>query len=95
MTQGNEISVLNIRSTLFSIFCLFLTGVHHLGEINYCIGSGIGKTNILFIALLLFTLIVAILPVKSPCTIFIILIGTPVVILVVVVHGGCCQVFVI
>ena len=46
-----------------------------------------------FLALLIFTLIVAILPVKSPWTITIIARGAPLVLLVIVDRGGCCNIF--
>ena len=36
---------------------------------------------------------VAILPVKYPCTLTIIAIGAPLVLVVVAVHGGCCRIF--
>ena len=45
------------------------------------------------IALLIFPLIVAILLVKAPCNIHIIERGAPLVLLVVVDHGGCCKIF--
>ena len=45
------------------------------------------------LALLIFPLLVAILPVKSPCTLTIISRDAPLVLLVVAGHGGCCQIF--
>ena len=53
------------------------------------------KTNRLSIALLIFPLHMAILPVKSPCTLTIISLGVPLVIIVVVGHGVCCKIFAI
>ena len=60
---------------------------------NYCIGSGIGKTKRHFLVLLIFSLLVATLPVKSPCTIIIIERVAPLVLVVVTGHGGGCQIF--
>ena len=45
------------------------------------------------LALLIFPLLVAVLPVKPPCTITIIARGTPLVLLVVSGHGYCCKIF--
>ena len=45
------------------------------------------------LAFLIFPLLVAILPVKSPCTLSIIARGAPLLFLVVAGHGGCCQIF--
>ena len=45
------------------------------------------------LSLLIFSLLVAILPVKSPCTNTIISVVTPLVLLVAVGHGGCCKIF--
>ena len=56
-------------------------------------GGRVGKTTRRLIALLIFPLLVAILPVKSPCTLTIIARGAPLVLLVVAGHGGCCQIF--
>ena len=57
------------------------------------IGGGIGKTARWLLALLIFPLLVAILPVKYPYTLTIISIGAPLVLLIVVGHGGCCKIF--
>ena len=43
--------------------------------------------------MLIFTLLMAILPVKSPCTLTIIARGAPLVIIVVAGHGRCCKIF--
>ena len=53
----------------------------------------IGKTNIWLLALLIFPLLMAILPVKSSCTLTIISRGALLVLLVVAGHGGCRQIF--
>ena len=84
---------MTIIPTLCFLFYQLLTGGHEVGAIYYCIGGRVGKTNIWFLALLIFPLLVAILPVKSPCTLTIIARGAPLVLLVVAVHGGCCQIF--
>ena len=95
MTQGNEIIVLTIIPTLFILFCGLLTGGNEVRKVFYCIGGCIGKTNRWLLALLIFLLLVALFPVKSPCTLTIIARVAPLVLLVVTVHGGCCQIFVI
>ena len=46
-----------------------------------------------FFALITFPFLMAILPVKSPCTLTIISRGAPTVLLVVAGHGCCCQIF--
>ena len=48
-----------------------------------------------FISLVNFTFLMAILPVKSPCTLTIIARGALLVLLVIAGHGGCCQILVI
>ena len=45
------------------------------------------------LALLNFPFLMAILPVKSPCTLTIIARDAPLVLVVVAGHGGCCQIF--
>ena len=57
--------------------------------IDYCIGGGIGKMNRWLLALLIFPFLVAIYPVKCPCTKTITERGAPLVLLVVAGHGGC------
>ena len=79
--------------TLFFLFCVILTGDHEVGAIDYCIGGRIGKTNRWLLALLSFPLLVAILPVKSPCPTTIISWGAPLVLLVDSGHGVCCNIF--
>ena len=49
--------------------------------------------NIQLLALLIFLLLVAILPVKSPCTLTIIARGAPLLLLIVAGHDGCCKIF--
>ena len=88
MNKGNEISVLNIIITLFIFFRGLKTGVHEVGAINYCIVRGIIKANIIFLALIIFLVLIDTLPVKYPGTITNIARGALLVILVVVIHGG-------
>ena len=45
------------------------------------------------LSLLVFTLLVAFFPVRSPCTLTIIARGAPIVLVVVAGHSGCCQIF--
>ena len=66
---------------------IILTGGHD------CIGDRVGKLNRWLLALLNFSLLVAILPVNSPCTLTIIARDAPLVFLVVEGHGGCYQIF--
>ena len=47
----------------------------------------------MILALLISPLIMAILPGEPPCTITIIARGAPLVLVVVVGHGGCCKIF--
>ena len=61
--------------------------------IDYCIDGRIEKRNRWILALLNFPFLMAILPVKSPCTLTIIAIDAPLVLLVVAGRAGCCQVF--
>ena len=61
--------------------------------IKYSIGNRIGKMNRWFIALIIFSLIMVILPVKPPWTITIISRGAPLVIIVVAGHSGCFNIF--
>ena len=77
--------------TLF--FYVILTGGHEIGEIYYCIGCRVGKTTRWLLSLLNLPLLMAILPVKSPCTLSIIARGAPLVICVAAGNGGCCQIF--
>ena len=93
MTHGNETSVLNIILNILLFLGGLLTGVHDVGEINHCIVRVIGKTNRLFLALLLFTILMTILQEKFPCSITITVISAPLVPLFVVGHCGCCQIF--
>ena len=53
----------------------------------------IGKLNIWLLALIVFPLLVAILPVKSTCTLTVIARGASLVLVVVAGRGGCCQIF--
>ena len=55
--------------------------------------AGLEKKNWWILALLILPLFMAILPVKYPCTLTIISRGAPLVLLVVVGHGGCYKVF--
>ena len=71
--------------TLF--FYVILTGGHGVRAVDYCIGCRVGKTTIWLLSLLNFPLLMAILPVKSPCTLTIIARGAPFVLLVVAGHG--------
>ena len=81
--------------TLCFLFYRFLTGGHEIGAIYYCIGGRIGKTTRWLLALLIFPLLMAIFPVKSPCTLTIIARCASFVLLVIADHGGCCQILVI
>ena len=72
---------------------IILTGGHELRAIDYCIGGRVVKSNRWLLALLDFPLLVAILPVKSPCTLTIIARDAPLVLVVVAGHGGCYQIF--
>ena len=58
-----------------------------------CIVGRVGKMNICLLALLIFPLLIAILPVKSPYTLTMIAMCTPLVLLFVTGHGGCCHIF--
>ena len=58
-------------------------------------GHEVGKMTRWLLALLIFPLLMAILPVKSPCTLTIIARGAPFVLLVIAGHGGCFQILVI
>ena len=93
MTHGNETSVLNIILNILLFLGGLLTGVHDVGEINHCIVRVIGKTNRLFLALLLFTILMTILQEKFTCSITITVISAPLVLLFDVGHCGCCQIF--
>ena len=68
---------------------LILTGGHEVRAIDYCIGGRVGKLKIWLLALLIFPLLMAILPVKSPCTLTIIARDAPLLLLVVAGHGAC------
>ena len=70
-----------------------LTGFHEVVAIDYCIGCRIIKPNKLLIYLLLFPLLVDNLTVITPCTITVIEMNKPFVLILVVFHGGCCQIF--
>ena len=59
----------------------------------YCIFYRVGKMNRWLLALIIFPFLMAILPVKSPCTLTIIARGEPFVLPVVAGHVGCCQIF--
>ena len=72
---------------------IILTDGHEVGAIYYCLGDRVGKSNRWLLALLNFPLLVAILPAKSPCTLTIIARDAPLVLLVVVGHGGCYHIF--
>ena len=93
MTQGYEIIVLTIIPALFFLFRGIFTGGNYAVAINYVIGGGIVKTNRRILTLLIFPILVAILPVKYPCTLTIITICAPLVLLIVAGHGGRCQIF--
>ena len=60
---------------------------------DYCIVGRAGKTNIWLLDFLIFPLLAATLPVKSPCTLTIIEIGAPLVLLFVDGNSGRCQIF--
>ena len=72
MTQVNEISILTSIHNLFFFFCGLITSGNESGEINYCIGSRIGKVDILFLVLLVLPLLTNTLLMKPPCNITII-----------------------
>ena len=72
---------------------IILNGGHEVIEIDYCIGGRVGKLNRWLLALLNFPLLVAILPLKSSCTLTIIARDAPLLLLVVAGHGGCYQIF--
>ena len=91
--QGNEIIFNFIIPFHFLFICIFLTGYHDVGEIHYCIGCRISKINIFILDLLFFPLILAILPVKAPCTITNIAVNTPLVNFLIMFHGDCYQIF--
>ena len=55
--------------------------------------EGLENLNIWLLSLLNFPFLVAILPVKSPCTLAIIAIGAPLLLLVVEVRVGCFHIF--
>ena len=57
------------------------------------IGGVIVKTNRWLLALLIFPLLMAILPVIPPCTPTIIARGAPLLLIIVMGHGGCCKIF--
>ena len=61
--------------------------------IDQCIVVRVGKTNRWLPALIIFPLLMAILPVKSPWILTIIARGAPLVLVVVTGHGGCCPIF--
>ena len=84
---------MTIIPTLCFLLYRFLTGGHEIGAIYYCIGGRIGKTTIWLLALLIFPLLMAILPVKSPCTLTIDSRYAPHVLLFVAGHGDCYQIF--
>ena len=72
---------------------IILTGGHEVRAIYYCLGDRVEKSNKWLLALLNFPLLVAILPVNSPCTLTIIARDASLVILVVAGHDGCYQIF--
>ena len=71
---------------------IILTGGHEVRAIDYCLGGRVGKSNRWLLAWLNFPLLMAILPVKFPCTLTIIARDTSLIILVVAGHGGCYQI---
>ena len=88
-TQGNEISVLTIINNLFFFFHGILTGGNEIGAIDYFIFSGVVKESRLFIVLLLFPLLMAILSVKPPFTMTIIAIVSLLVLVIIAGHSSC------
>ena len=86
-------SVLIFVPTHFFPSYRYLTGGREVGAIYNIIYSIIGKLNILFLAFLIFPLIMFIPKVNSLFFNTIISISTPFVHLVVAGHGGCCQIF--
>ena len=93
MTHGNKISVVTVVLNLMFFSYGLFTGENEAVAIYYFTGITIRKPNRLIYALLMFIPLVAIFPVKPPCNISTNGRCTPLVIIVVVFHGVCFQIF--